>query len=498
MSVLFVTSEHAELVKAGGLGDISAALPRALRDEGCDIRLLMPAYPAVLAKVRPVTIVAHRRGRGAIPPYLIGATEVSGGVPLYLAIAPTLFQRDGSAYGGPDGLDHADNDIRFACLSLAAADICAGLPRLGWRPDILHAHDWVSGLAPAYARWSKLPVRTVMTIHNIAHQGLFPYERLHDLCVPADSFRTDGLEFHLHGSFLKAGIFYSDHLTTVSPTYAEEITEESHGGGLHGLIEGIAAAGNLTGIPNGIGEEWNPRHDHYLPVRFDQTDLEAKHEVAELIRTALCLEPSEGPLFGIVSRLVHQKGFDIVAEVADRIVAKGGQIAILGTGDPQVEAMLLDLSRRHRGKIGLMVGFNEPMAHRIIAASDFFLMPSRFEPCGLTQMQAQRYGTLPIAHRTGGLADTIEDDETGFLFAPLTAERLSEAIDRAFAVFADPDRFDAMRRTAMAKDFSWSGPARAYKALYGRLTDETSKPAQRPHSLVVVPKSRTAAAAKVA
>ncbi len=493
MSVLFVTSEHAELLKSGGLGDISAALPRALRETGCDIRILMPAYPSVLAKVRPITIVAHRKGRGAIPPYLIGATELSGGVPLYLVLAPTLFQRDGAAYGGPDGRDHADNDLRFACLSLAAAEICAGLPRLGWRPDILHAHDWVSGLAPAYARWWKLPVRSVMTIHNIAHQGLFPYHRMPDLDVPPEAFSLDGLEFHLHGSFLKAGIYYSDHLTTVSPTYAEEITTEPLGGGLHGLIGGIAAAGRLTGIPNGIGEEWNPARDPYLPAAFDAGNLDGKAEAAEVIRTALCLDPAEGPLFGVVSRLVHQKGLDLVAEAAAEIVARGGQIAILGTGDPQVEAMLLDLSRRHRGKVGLMVGFNEPMAHRIIAASDFFLMPSRFEPCGLTQMQAQRYGTLPIAHRTGGLADTIEDGETGFLFAPADAGELIGAAERAFAVFADKDRLAAMRRAAMAKDFAWSGPAKAYKALYARLADDGSSRSARSRSLTVVPKTRTPA-----
>lgn len=496
MSVLFVTSEHAELLKAGGLGDISAALPRAMRDDGCDIRILMPAYSAVLAKVRPVTIVAHRKGRGVIPPYLIGATELAGGVPLYLVIAPTLYQRDGSAYGGPDGLDHADNDIRFACLSLAAAEICAGLPRLGWRPDILHAHDWVSGLAPAYVRWWNLPVKTVMTIHNIAHQGLFPYDRGVELGVPPHAFHVDGLEFHLHGSFLKAGIYYSDHLTTVSPTYAREITEEVHGGGLHGLIAGIAGDGRLTGIPNGIGDEWSPARDYYLPQQFDEQSLETKTEIADAIRTAMCLDPSEGPLFGVVSRLVHQKGFDVLAEAADRIIAKGAQIAILGTGDPQVETMLLELSRRHRGKIGLMVGFNEPMAHRIIAAADFFLMPSRFEPCGLTQMQAQRYGTLPVAHATGGLADTIEDGRTGFLFAPLDADTLVETVNRALEVFADKDRLEAMRRVAMAKDFSWRGPAKAYKTLYARLAQEVPKPAVNRPDLKVVPKNR--ATAKVA
>ena len=244
------------------------------------------------------------------------------------------------------------------------------------------------------------------------------------LGIPEHAFHINGVEFHDRVSFLKAGLFYADHVSTVSPTYAREITTEAFGAGLHGLTSGIAAEGRLSGIVNGIDESWDPSRDPHLPHHFEADDLSGKQSIADLVRTGLCLTPSEGPLFGVVSRLVHQKGLDIVADTARDIVREGGQIAILGLGDPETEHMLSRLARSHRDHIGLLIGFNEPMARRIVAASDFCLMPSRFEPCGLTQMQAQRYGSLPIAHATGGLADTIDDGETGFLFSDLVGRGL--------------------------------------------------------------------------
>ena len=469
MNVLFVTSEFAGLAKAGGLGDVSAGLPLALRRRGVDVRVLMPAYADVLAKLPKVTWIGRLPGHAAIPSCRIGEVELPDGLILYLVSTPSLYDRRGTPYCNPEGRDWPDNELRFARLSLAAAEIARGRGRLGWTPHLLHLNDWPGSLAPAYMRWHKTDVPSVLTIHNIAYQGVFPAEHRHRLGIPEYAFDMHGVEFHGQISFLKAGLFYATHVTTVSPTYAGEITTERFGAGLHGLIQGRAAAGELSGIVNGIDESWDPCTDPHLPHHFDPGDLNGKHANAELVRTSLCLRHSDGPLFGIVSRLVHQKGLDLVAAAANDIVESGGQIAILGLGDPEIEHMLSRTSRRHRDDIGVLIGFNEPMARRIVAGSDFTLMPSRFEPCGLTQMQAQRYGALPIAHATGGLADTIEDGETGFLFQEPSAESLLDACHRAFDAFDDQDRLEDMRQAAMARSFGWAGAAAEYAALYGRL-----------------------------
>ncbi len=469
MKVLFATSEFAGLAKAGGLGDVSAGLPRALRRRGIDARVLMPAYPDVIARAGDITIVAHLPGHAGIGPCAIGEARTADGLILYLVLDPSLYQRTGSPYAGPEGLDWPDNDLRFARLSLAAAEIAGGCAGMNWQPDVLHVNDWPGALAPAYLRWRGVRVPTVLTIHNIAYQGLFARDRMPLLGIPAHAFHLDGVEFHGRISFLKAGLIHADHVSTVSQTYASEITTEALGGGLHGLTRGIAAEGRLSGIVNGIDESWDPSNDPHLPHHFEADDLSGKQSNADVVRTGLCLRPSEGPLFGVVSRLVHQKGLDIVADAACDIVREGGQIAILGLGDPETEHMLSRLARSHRDDIGLLIGFNEPMARRIVAGSDFCLMPSRFEPCGLTQMQAQRYGSLPIAHATGGLADTIDDGATGFLFSDLSGDGLFAACRRAFETFGDADVLAAMRQTAMARDFHWSGAAAEYEQLYRRL-----------------------------
>jgi len=469
MRVLFATTEFADFAKAGGLGDVSAGLPRALRLRGIDIRVLLPGYLEVLAKTSDITIVSHLPGRAGIEPCSIGEAVTPDGLPLYLVLHPSLYQRTGTPYAGPEGLDWPDNDLRFARFSLAAAEIAGGRAGMAWQPDLLHVNDWPGGLAPAYMRWQGAHVPTALTIHNIAYQGLCDRARLAPLGIPEHAFHVNGVEFHGRLSFLKAGLFYADHVSTVSPTYAREITTEALGAGLHGLTSGIAAEGRLSGICNGIDESWDPSHDPHLPHHFAAADLTGKQANAEQVRTGLCLKQSDGPLFGVVSRLVHQKGLDIVADTAREIVREGGQIAILGLGDPDTEHMLSRLARCHRDHIGLLIGFNEPMARRIVAASDFCLMPSRFEPCGLTQMQAQLYGTLPIAHRTGGLADTIEDGETGFLFSDLSGEGLLGACRRAFDAFDESEVLAAMRQAAMARSFHWSGAAAEYEALYTRL-----------------------------
>ena len=469
MKILFVTSEFADFAKAGGLGDVSAGLPRALRRRGIDVRVLLPAYPGIIAKATDINVVAHLPGHAGVNPCLIGEVRTADGLILYLVLEPSLYQRAGSPYAGPEGIDWPDNDIRFARLSLAAADIAGGRAGMSWVPDLLHVNDWPGGLAPGYLRWRGDEVPTVLTIHNIAYQGLFPKDRTQTLDIPEYAFDINGVEFHDRLSFLKAGLFYADHVSTVSPTYAREITTEALGAGLHGLTRGMAEQGRLSGIVNGIDESWDPSSDPHLPHHFEADDLAGKYANADLVRTGLCLTPSDGPLFGVVSRLVHQKGLDIVAETARDIVRSGGQIAILGLGDPETEHMLSRLARSHRDNIGLLIGFNEPMARRIVAASDFCLMPSRFEPCGLTQMQAQRYGTLPIAHATGGLADTINDGETGFLFTDLSGDGLFSACRRAFHAYADADTLTEMRQAAMSRSFLWTGAAAEYEELYKSL-----------------------------
>jgi starch synthase len=467
--VLFVTSELAGLAKAGGLGEVSAGLPLALRRRGIDIRVLMPAYMEVIGKLPAINWVGELPGRAGVPQARLGEARLADGVILYLVAAPGLFERRGTPYCTPEGADWQDNHLRFARLSLAAADIAASRTGLDWTPDIVHTNDWPGGLTPAYMRWDGTNVPTVLTIHNIAYQGNFDASQRHAFGIPDAAFDINGVEFHGRVSFLKAGGFYASHVTTVSPTYAREITTETQGAGLHGLMEFRAAQGQLSGIVNGIDESWDPGSDPHLPHHFDPDDLNGKQANADVVRTGLCLRPSEGPLFGIVSRLVHQKGLDLVAEAANDIVDSGGQIAILGLGDPEIEHMLSRTSRRHRDDIGVLIGFNEPMARRIVAASDFTLMPSRFEPCGLTQMQAQRYGALPIAHATGGLADTIDDGTTGFLFSTLSSDGLMEACQRAFDAYEDAGQLSDMRRAAMARSFGWSAAAAEYEALYCRL-----------------------------
>jgi starch synthase len=471
MKVLFVTSEFAGLAKAGGLGDVAACLPVTLRRLGADVRVLLPAYRSVLAQLPEVSWIGRLPGRAAIPGCRIGETRLPNGLVLYLLAAPSLYDRDGTPYSTPEGRDWPDNDLRFARLSLAAAEIARGRGRLGWSPDLLHVHDWPGGLTPAYLRWDGTAIPSLLTIHNIAYQGSFSAAQCPRLAIPDAAFAINGVEFHGKVSFLKAGLFYANHVTTVSPSYAAEIATVENGGGLHGLIQGRAARGDLCGIVNGIDESWDPRHDPHLPYHFDADDLRGKRANAEAVRTSLCLRHSDGPLFGMVSRLVHQKGLDLVAEAVHDIVGLGGQIAILGLGDPDIEHVLSRTARQHRDDVAVLVGFNEPMARRIIAGSDFTLMPSRFEPCGLTQMQAQRYGALPIAHATGGLVDTIEDDATGFLFSELTHDGMMNACTRAFDAFDDARRLGAMRQAAMARRFTWAEPAAAYATLYGRLAE---------------------------
>ena len=475
--ILYVTPETADFVKAGGLGDVSAALPRALRTAQCDVRILIPGYRQLLQRCTGMEIVGRLDGLAGIPPCEIGRVRLSDGLVAYIVLAPGLYDRDGMPYGNALGSDWGDNDVRFARLALAAADIAGGHAGLRWRPNLLHLNDWPTALAAGYADWRNASVPSLLTIHNLAYQGLFGADCLGRLGIPADAFTIDGVEFHGKVSFLKAGIAFASEISTVSNTYAQEITTAEFGCGLDGLLRMRAEEGRLTGIINGIDPSWDPSRGAGIASPFDSQDLRGKGRNAEQVRAAFGLAVSRGPLFAVVSRLVHQKGLDLMIGAAETVVRAGGQIAIMGRGEPAVERALGALAHRHPGEIALKVGFDEAEARCMFAGSDFLMMPSRFEPCGLSQMYAQRFGSLPIARRTGGLADSIEDGLTGFLFRAISVESCLEAVSRAFNAFGNRDIFMAMRRSAMARNFGWAKPALSYQQLYARAIE--SFPQQR-------------------
>lgn len=465
--ILYVTPEISDFVKAGGLGEVSAALPRALRGR-CDVRVLLPGYRQVLQKFPTIEVVGHLEGLAEIPACDIGEIRLPDGLVAYVLLAPQLYHRDGSPYCTPEAQDWRDNDIRFARLGLAAADIAGGRAGLSWQPHLLHLNDWPTAMAAGYAAWRDIRVPSLLTIHNLAYQGLFTRDCLERIGIPSQAFHIDGVEFHGKVSFLKAGIAFASEISTVSATYAQEITTPELGCGLDGLLRLRADEGRLTGIINGIDETWDPRSCSRIASTFGAEDMTGKDRNAASVREAFDLAVSRGPLFAVVSRLVHQKGLDLMIGAAETVVQAGGQIAIMGQGEPEIEREVQALARRHPGQIAAKVGFDEAEARCLYAGSDFLLMPSRFEPCGLSQMYAQRFGSLPIARHTGGLADSIEDGLTGFLFRPVSVEGCLEAISRALDVFADSEVLGAMRRLAMRRNFSWADSAAAYRNLYRR------------------------------
>jgi starch synthase len=466
--VLFVTSEFDDFVRVGGLAAVSAALPRAL-GKCCDVRVVIPGYPQVLRAAEAIEVIGQCAPLALLPACSIGRIWAKDGLCIYVVLCPELYERDGSPYVDVYGNDWADNDIRFARLAASAVELGAGEVDAGWAADIFHANDWPSALVPAYAHWRGLATPTLLTIHNLAYQGLFSRHSLDRVGAPPEAFNIEGVEFYEKVSFLKAGIVYAAHLTTVSETYAREITTAESGCGLDGLLRRRADRGELTGILNGIDESWDPRTCPHLTSNFEPGDWKARRANAEHVRRQFGLALARGPLFGLVSRLVHQKGVDLVLSAAEGIVKAGGQIVVTGTGERRFECALEDLSRRFPGAVGVNIGFDEKEARRIFAASDFIFMPSRFEPCGLSQMYAQRFGSLPIGNRTGGLAETIADGRTGFLFERPSVESFFGALCRAFAKFSNRPALNAMRREAMALSYGWDRPASAYTGLYRRL-----------------------------
>lgn len=478
--VLFVTPEYTGLIKAGGLGDVSAALPRALSHQH-DVRILIPGYRDILQKNFPIRIVARLEGLAKIPACKIGQLQLDNGPIIYVLLCPELYDRFGSPYATPDGNEWGDNHIRFARLGLAAADIALGKGHLGWRPDIVHTNDWPSALAPAYMALRNQPTPSVFTIHNLAFQGLFSPESGSDIGLPAQVFNTNEMEFFGKLSFLKAGLVYSNSITTVSKTYAQEITRPEYGCGLHGLLQQKWAQGQLQGITNGIDDSWEPASDPYLIAGFAPRQWEAKRANTRYVEKRFNLAANDGPMFAVVSRLAPQKGVDLTLGIADSLIRAGGRLAVMGTGDRTLENALLKLAKCHPRQVGVHIGFNEIEARRFFAGSDFLLMPSRFEPCGLSQLYAQRFGSLPIATCTGGLADTIEDGLNGFLFHETTLSSYNQAIQRALNVYERPDLLNAMRCHAMGSPQYWRESVRPYHQLYQQVLNKRQA-IRTPHS----------------
>jgi len=472
LRVLFVASELFPFVKVGGLGDVMAALPRALRMRGADARLLLPAYPALRAAVEVQGVAAALPElMGGGPARLLRAE--APGLPLYLLDQPTFFDRPGNPYDHP-----ADLARRFAALSWAAAQLGREGDAEGWRPQVLHGHDWPAGLVPAYTAYGDGPrPATVMTIHNIAFQGRFPRELLDALWLPRAAFTPEGVEFHGDIGFLKAGLKLADRLSTVSPTYAREI-QQAGGHGLEGLL--THRNGDLRGILNGVDRTvWNPATDPHLVSRYDLRHPSRRvPNRPDFQRRMGLAEDAGAPLFAAVSRLDPLKGLDLVLDNADHLVARGAQLAVLGTGDPHAEAAFRQAAQRHPGRVGVFLGYDEALAHRAFAAADVVLVPSRQEPCGLTQLYAQAYGALPLVRRTGGLADTVvgvspatlaDGTATGFQFEGANGWALGEAINAALGLFADPPTWRQVQRRGMMAEFGWAGPAQAYLDLYSTI-----------------------------
>ncbi|WP_188796124.1 glycogen synthase GlgA [Dyella nitratireducens] len=465
--VLFVTTEMTDFVKAGGLGDVSAALPRAVARHH-DVRVLIPGYPNVLAVVgKSMRMVGKTRGYHKLPACQIAEATLSDGLGVLVLCNADLYEREGSPYADASGHGWADNDIRFATLSYAAAEIALKHAHMSWQPDLLHLNDWPCALATHYLDGESEAVPTVLTIHNLAYQGVFPASAAAHIGLSA----RRRIDHDRHGriSFLHEGIAKATYLSTVSECYAKQITEPPCGCGLDVLLRKRASEGRLTGIVNGIDHSWDPQHDPALRIPFAIGEWDKRHENTQQLRDELGLRQQDGPLFAVISRMVQQKGVDLIYEAAPQIIAAGGQLALIGRGDPAIEHSIARLPRRFPGRVVAHIGFEEGLARRMFAGADFLLMPSRYEPCGLSQMYAQAYGCLPVAHATGGLIDTIEDGITGLLFRDATVSELRRCLQRAFRVFAEPLLLNAMRGAAMLEKHGWDVPGRQYATLYSRI-----------------------------
>jgi starch synthase len=473
ITVLAVVSEIFPLVKTGGLADVAGALPAALAAEGVETTTLVPGYPAVMkALERAETAIPAQTAFGGDARVLRGE---AAGLDLFVLDAPHLFDRPGGPYTGPDGRDWPDNAFRFAGLCRAAAELALGFAP-EFAPDIVHAHDWQAGLAAAYLHYDGRPrPGTVISIHNLAFQGQFAAEMLGALGLPDAAFSIEGVEYYGQIGFLKAGLALSDRITTVSPTYAAEISTPDYGMGLDGLLRARGMA--VTGILNGIDEDvWDPSRDELIAERFSLDSLAHRPANKAALQRKFGLDPDPGALLlGVVSRLSWQKGQDLLIANLDVVGRIGAQLAVLGAGEATLEQAFRDAAAARPGRVGAVFGYSEAIAHQIQAGADALLIPSRFEPCGLTQLCALRYGALPVVSRVGGLADTIIDANpmalaaglgTGLQFSPVTGEMLGATLERLARLWAEPELWDRLVENGMLTDVSWRRPAAAYAKLF--------------------------------
>jgi len=474
--ILFVTSEAHPLIKTGGLADVSGSLPKALAGLGVDVRLIMPNYQVIktTGEIYYKSTVRVNNIDANILETRLPGTKVL----VWLVDCPEFFDFPGNPYVDEQGNAWADSAERFALFCRVAVEVAMNRGHLDWTPDIIHCNDWQSGLVPALLSLEADRPATVFTIHNMAYQGLFPKSTWISLNLPKSLWNPGGIEFNGMLSFIKGGLAYADLVTTVSPTYALEIQTADYGYGLEGLLSHRNDA--LTGIINGIdADQWNPQTDPAISEHYDISTLNKKQLNKSALQKKLSLPVDKSiPVFALISRLVEQKGIDLVLECLPEMLALPLQFVLLGTGDKEFEQQLSRFAKTHPDKMAITLGYDETLAHQLEAGADIFLMPSRYEPCGLNQLYSQRYGTVPIARKTGGLADTVVDalpetlgnkTATGFVFNEATAGTLMEAIKRALIVYSQPEAWKQLQTTGMQQDYSWHKSAKDYMALYERL-----------------------------
>ena len=488
MRVLQVCAEIFPLLKTGGLADVAGALPPALAALGDEVRVLLPGFEAILDGLQDPVAVGELHPPGAIgwgsggTARLLFGRLPAAGVEAYVIDAPGCYRRPGGPYADANQHPYGDNHLRFALLGWTAAALAQGLDPY-WSPTVLHAHDWHAGLAPAYLRAAQQAhhrhfAGSVFTIHNLAYQGCFAGHHFQEIGLPAHFWGVEGVEFHGQLGFMKAGLYFADRITTVSPTYAREIQGPEQGCGLDGLLR--TRSPDLSGILNGVDDGvWSPSKDALLPANYQIGDLAGKAACKAALQRELGLAVDAGrPLLCVVSRLTEQKGLHLVLEALPGLHAQGWQFAMLGSGDAWMEATFREAAARQPSDIAVRIGYDERFAHRLIAGSDAITVPSRFEPCGLTQLYGLTFGTLPVVRRVGGLADTVADTRldtldttaTGFVFDDFSAAGLLQATGCAAALFRRPDDWRRVQDRAMRQDFGWPPAARQYHALYAQVS----------------------------
>ncbi|MDE2184895.1 MAG: glycogen synthase GlgA [Alphaproteobacteria bacterium] len=477
LQVLFVTAEAYPLAKTGGLADVSHALPIALARCGVDVRVLLPGYPQACSLIdRPRIVAKLDPLLGVSDATLISGKLPGANVPLWLVDSPSLFRRQGGLYQDDNGRAWPDNALRFAFFAHVGAELALGRNGIACQPDIVHANDWHTGLLPLILSQTKAPrPSTIFTVHNMAFQGNFPGDVISSIGIPECYMNPDGIEFFGQVSFLKAGLRYSDRVTTVSPTYANEVLTPAFGAGMDGVLRD--RGDDLAGILNGIDDTlWDPAVDQHLPENYWLGNLSGKRTCKQTLQHEFGLPVNHNaPLIGCVSRLTRQKMADTIVDALPWIVAQGAQVVIVGNGDRDIEVTLRQAQSRYAGQLSVVIGYDERLAHLLQAGSDILLAPARFEPCGLTQLYAMRYGTLPIVRRTGGLADTVVNADahaianrsaTGFVFDETSAPGLILAVARALMLFREPLAWHRLQMQAMAQDNSWDTSAARYVSLY--------------------------------